>query len=139
MKNTKKRVNKILSIILALTIVVSTFAGLSLVSAAGNPNFNKVADNATLDGWKEFFGTSTASTKNAGGVWTDKSVFVDNNHEVFQNLTDAYGNSIKPTVSDDSFLVALSAIASNKSIVGYSHILTDTILVLDVSSSRIRK
>ncbi|MBR6502393.1 MAG: VWA domain-containing protein [Clostridia bacterium] len=135
MKNTKKRVNKILSIILALTIVVSTFAGLSLVSAAGNPNFNKVADNATLDGWKEFFGTSTASTKNAGGVWTDKSVFVDNNHEVFQNLTDAYGNSIKPTVSDDSFLVALSAIASNKSIVGYSHIPTDTILVLDVSSS----
>lgn len=131
----KKRFNKFLSVLLALTIVVSTFAGLSYVSAAANPYFNKVADSATLDGWKEFFGTTTPSTENAGGVWTDKSVFADNSHEAFQNLTDAYGNDIIPTVTDDSFLVALSAIASNKSIVGYSHIPTDTVLVLDISGS----
>ena len=131
----KKRFNKFLSVLLALTIVVSTFSGLSLISAATNPNFTKIADSTTLDGWKQFFGTTAPSTQNAGGVWTDKSVFADNTHEALQNLTDAYGNQIKPTVSDDSFLVALSAIASNKSIVGYSHIPTDTILVLDVSSS----
>lgn len=36
---------------------------------------------------------------------------------------------------DNNFLIALSAIAANKSITGYSHIPTDTVLVLDVSGS----
>ena len=135
MKNTKMKLNKILSVILSLIIVASTFSGLSFVDAATNPHFSKVADASTLDGWKHLLGSQTNSTENAGGVWTDKSVFTDNTHDVFQNLTDAYNKPIKPTVTDDSFLVALSAIASNKSIVGYSHIPTDTVLVLDASSS----
>ncbi|MBQ6717563.1 MAG: hypothetical protein IJN22_01570 [Clostridia bacterium] len=134
MKNTKKRLNKFLSVFLTLTIVFSMFAGLGLTaSAATNPHFTKIADASTLDGWKQFFGSTTNSTENAGGVWTDKSVFVDNS--AFTGLTDAYGDTILPEVSDDGFLVALSAIASNKSIVGYSHIPTDTVLVLDISGS----
>ncbi len=134
MKKIKGRFNKILSVMLALIIVLSTFSGLSLVSAATPYSyFNKVADAATLDGWKAFFGSNAPSTENAGGVWTDKSVFVDNT--AFTGLTDAYGDAIVPTVAEDSFLVALSAIASNKSIVGYSHIPTDTVLVLDISGS----
>lgn len=134
MKIFKRRINKLLSVFLVLTIVFSMFSGLGLtVSAATNSHFEKVADEATLDGWKAFFGTETTSTENAGGVWTDKSVFVDGSE--FTGLTDAYNQAITPTVSDNSFLVALSVIASNKSIVGYSHIPTDTVLVLDVSSS----
>lgn len=133
MKNSKKRFNKFLSVFLVLTIVFSLFAGLTVGAATSNPYYNKVADTATLDGWKQFFGSTTNSTENAGGVWTDKSVFVDNS--AFTGLTDAYGDTILPEVSDDGFLVALSAIASNKSIVGYSHIPTDTVLVLDISGS----
>ncbi|MBQ8740842.1 MAG: VWA domain-containing protein, partial [Clostridia bacterium] len=134
MKNIKRKTNKMLSLILVLTIVFSMFSGLSLVNAAtANPYYNKVADNDTLDGWRTFFGTTAPSTENAGGVWTDKSVFADNS--AFTGLTDAYDDVIVPTVDDDSFLVALSAIASNKSIVGYSHIPTDTVLVLDISGS----
>ncbi len=134
MKKIKGRFNKILSVMLTLIIVVSMFSGLGLVSAATPDSYyNKVADNATLDGWKAFFGSDAPSTENAGGVWTDKSVFADNS--AFTGLTDAYDDSITPTVADDSFLVALSAIASNKSIVGYSHIPTDTVLVLDISGS----
>ncbi len=130
----KKLFNKTLSILLTMAIVLSLFAGMGTVAfAASNPNFSKVADAPTLDGWREFFGTNFTSSENAGGVWTDKSVFADNNY--FTGLTDAYNRPIVPEVADDSFLVALSAIASNKSIVGYSHIPTDTVLVLDISGS----
>lgn len=135
MKTLKLTTNKILSVFLALTIVLSLFSGIGFSAAAAttNPYFNKVADPSTMDGWKEFFGSTHPSTENAGAVWTDKSVFADASQ--FTGLTDAYNNPITPSVTDRSFLVALSAIASNKSIVGYSHIPTDTVLVLDVSGS----
>ncbi len=136
MKIFKPYLNKTLSILLSIIITLSVFSGLGLTAAAAenaNPYFNKVADASNLDGWKNFFGSTATDTENAGGIWTDKSVFANNS--AFQNLKDAEGNDILPTVSDDSFLVALSAIASNKSIVGYSHIPTDTMLVLDVSGS----
>ncbi|MBQ8203001.1 MAG: hypothetical protein IJZ75_01815 [Clostridia bacterium] len=136
MKNLKTKLNKIMSVFLVLAIVLSLFTGVSITTMAATPdaNYTKVADAATLDGWKSFFGSTVPSTENAGGVWTDKSVFADNS--AFQNLVDADGNPIaSPTVDKDGFLVALSAIASNKTIVGYSHIPTDTVLALDISGS----
>ena len=102
----KKLFNKTLSILLTMAIVLSLFAGMGTVAfAASNPNFSKVADAPTLDGWRNFFGTTFTSSENAGGVWTDKSVFADNSY--FTGLTDAYNNPIIPEVADDSFLVAL--------------------------------
>lgn len=134
MKKTNTRLNKVISLFLVISVVASMFVGVNITaSAAQNPNYSKSADGPTLDGWKQFFGTENPTTENAGGVWTDKSVFTDGTS--FTGLTDAYNRTITPTVADDSFLVALSAIASNKSIVGYSHMPTDTIFVLDVSSS----
>lgn len=136
MKKLKLATNKILSVFLSIVIVLSVFSGIGLTAAAAtanNPHFNKIADSSTMDGWKEFFGSTYPSTENAGAVWTDKSVFTDASQ--FTELTDAYNQPITPSVTDRSFLVALSAIASNKSIVGYSHIPTDTVLVLDVSGS----
>ncbi|MBR2861638.1 MAG: LPXTG cell wall anchor domain-containing protein [Clostridia bacterium] len=125
---------KLISVLLSIALVLSVFVGLTITaSAITSSNAQKFADSATLDGWQKFFGSSAPSTVNAGGVWTDKSVFVDGSS--FSGLTDAYNDPISPTVSDDSFLVALSAIASNKSIVGYSHIPTDTLLLLDISGS----
>jgi hypothetical protein len=82
-----------------------------------------------MDGWKNYFGESITSTKNAGRVWTDKSVFID--PYAFPE------NSITMLDKDNNFLVALSAISANKEIVGYSTIPTDTMLVLDVSGSMV--
>ena len=86
----------------------------------------RVSDPSTMDGWRDWFGSSVGSTKNAGGVWTDKSVFTD---------ASAFPEGTVSLDGEDNFLVALSAIASNKTIVGYSNIPTDTMLVLDVSGS----
>ena len=121
---------------LTCTIILSLFSGMGLTALAASgthPSYSKEADRATLDGWKAYFGTTHPSTENAGAVWTDKSVFADNS--AFMGLTDANNHPITPEVAEDSFLVALSALASNKSVVGHSSIPTDTVLLLDISGS----
>lgn len=94
---------------------------------------DKKVDPSTMDSWRELFPAD--NTTQAGRVWTDKSVFA--NADKFQNLKDALGNdtSIKMLDETNNFLIALSTLASNKSIVGYSYTPTDTILVLDASDS----
>ncbi len=133
MKNTKKRLNKFLSVFLALTIVFSMFSGLGLTASAAIRHTGKSADISTMDSWRALFPAD--NTNQAGRIWTDKSVFT--NADAFQNLKDVNGQSvdISMTDPDDNFLVALSALASNKSIVGYSYTPTDTMLVLDASAS----
>ena len=131
-----KILKKGFSLFLTCTIILSLFSGMGLTALAApgtNPSYSKEADRATLDGWKAYFGTTHPSTENAGAVWTDKSVFADNS--AFMGLTDANNHPITPEVAEDSFLVALSALASNKSVVGHSSIPTDTVLLLDISGS----
>ncbi len=133
MKNSKRRINKFLSVFLALTIVFSMFSGLGLTTNAAIRHTGKTADISTMDSWRDLFPAD--NTNQAGRIWTDKSVFT--NADQFQNLKDVNGRDvdIKMTDADDNFLVALSALASNKSIVGYSYTPTDTMLVLDASAS----
>ncbi len=129
MKRFKTRGRRLISAILCLALLMSflpSFATAIDVDAIDN----RVVDDVTWDEWKLLFGPDHPSTENAGAVWTDKSVFTPNN--LPKEFTDANG---KLTDTGDNFLVALSAIASNKEIVGYSTIPTDTILVLDVSGS----
>lgn len=131
----------IAGIMSALILVTNT--GLSAFAAEQNravPNGNgyeSVADPSTMDVWKNYFSTGEdaanqklLSTEFAGGVWTDKSVFTAADAASSTELPDA-----AKSIGADNFLVALSAIASNKEIVGYSTIPTDTVLVLDVSQS----
>lgn len=108
-------------------------------------SLDKTADSSTMDDWTKLFGSSVDSTEYAGAVKFDKSVFTGvSDYMNKEGVLNTYGaqaqnaaNVIK--LEDDSFLVALSAIASSKSIVGYSHIPTDTMLVLDVSGSMNRR
>ncbi len=113
-----------------LVAVMMIFSSLPLTAFAAesssNPYYNRVVDVNTMDIWKDYFDLDNLSTKNAGGVWTDKSVFKD---------TSAFPNSIKMSNPDENFITALSAIAANKEVVGYSTIPTDTVLVLDLSGS----
>ncbi|MBQ2923503.1 MAG: DUF11 domain-containing protein [Tyzzerella sp.] len=123
-----KKAQRILAFVLSMVLAVSS---MSLTALADNSNANgKVTDPSTIHDWKNYFKDET--TEFAGGVWTDKSVF-----ESVDEFETALGNTemdIKME-SDDNFLVTLSALASNKEIVGYSTIPTDTMMILDVSNS----
>lgn len=130
MKRNVNMFKKLLSLVLCGVLLMTYLPGLSLTALAadGNsaPYYERVTDANTMNNWTKYFDLNDLNTVNAGGVWTDKSVF-----------TDASAFNDKITMRDDgrNFLTALSAIAANKEIVGYSTIPTDTVLVLDLSGS----
>lgn len=98
----------------------------------------RVADGTTLDGWKEYFGESDSkfTTQYAGHVWTDKSVTTDATKFSYATELADSGDKIAFNGDDqNNFLVALSAMASSKSITGQDNKPTDTMIVLDMSSS----
>ncbi len=123
--------NRLMSLVLSVILVVSCLP-LTVLSAssANDSGITTTADPSNMDGWRQFFlpENGDLSTENAGGIWTNKSVFDKTTAAVF----DGTGLSLD---DDDNMLVALSAIASNKSVTGQSSVPTDTIFVLDVSGS----
>jgi len=136
----KKRewMKKLLSLALCAIMVFGVLPA-GQTRAAGTPldvvSGSKVTDPATLNNWKTYFPiTGELSTEYAGGVWSDKSVFTTvDSYLTATDEVEKYAPSMKD--AENNFLVALSAMASTKSIKGYSSIPTDTILVLDMSSS----
>lgn len=133
MKTNYKFSHRVLSWVLALAMVLSLFPLKVLItksSAASVNGMDLVADKSTMDAWKDLFPIDNPSTENSGKVWLDKSV-------VAGNMTFGTG-AAQTEISRDkvqSFLVALSAMASTKSITGSSYAPTDTMLVLDISGS----
>ncbi len=130
-------IKKLISFILCITMIAGMTPDIS-ASAVGTPLVqptgvdNKIVDTATVDSWKNIFLETT--TRNAGAVWVDKSVF--ESWTDFENDTDENENyDITMNDAENNFLVALSGLASNKTITGYSTIPTDTVFVLDMSSS----
>ncbi len=125
-KHFKQKAKPVLALLVAAVII---FSSLPLtVFAADNIGsfYNRVVDVNTMDNWNKYFDIENPSTKNAGGVWTDKSVFKD---------ASAFDGKVSMLNSEENFLTALSAIAANKEVVGYSTVPTDTVLVLDLSGS----
>jgi len=117
---------RLLSIFLCLAMLMAMFP-LTSFAAESNSGIHRVADRSTMNDWqKYFFPNGDISTLNAGSIWMDKSVFTD---------ASAFEGTGISANRENSFLVALSAIASNKSVTGMSHIPTDSMLVLDVSGS----
>lgn len=129
---------KIWKIMLSLVLLMSslTFIPKTQVIAEIEADHQKISDEGTVDSWKTLF--TDKSTEHAGGIWTDKSVFSSVNDYVSKTSEVETADSIsKLAIDEDNFLVSLSAIASTKSVVGYSNVPTDTILVLDMSTSMI--
>lgn len=130
----RRKVSKRLtSLLLCIALIVSyipVYAG-----AATTGNSTSVADLKTLGNWENWFPTD--SSRFAGSVYLDKSVYTateaktDNYFADISNKlsfgTDNFGN--------ENFMVALSAVGSNSEVIGYSYIPTDTMLVLDASTS----
>ncbi len=119
----KKLLAVALGIALLLTYVPMTA---SAAEVTEDSYYHRVVDVNTMDNWKKYFNLDELTTQNAGGVWTDKSVFTD---------ASAFDGKIAMLDSEKNFLTALSTIAANKEIVGYATIPTDTVLVLDLSGS----
>lgn len=128
MTNTRKNFKKILSVIVCIALLMSYLPSLLTASAAPAEQsyYKKTVDANSMDGWKNYFDLNNLDTSNAGGVWTDKSVFTD---------ASAFPSSITMIDDEKNFLTALSAIAANKEVVGYSTVPTDTVFILDLSNS----
>ena len=127
----KKRMLSLILVLVMLFSVIPTSA-FAVPADPARMSGTMVADPSTLDGWETYFGLRTDangnsfySTEYAGAVWSDKTVL--------PQVPTQFPSSVK--LGKDNFLVALSALASNSEIVGYSSIPTDTVLVLDMSSS----
>lgn len=142
--NMKTWMKRGLSLLLAVVMILSYLpSGILSIEAVTPDSGSKVTDPNTMDNWKEFFNLQNLTTENAGKVWTDKSVMTEVPDE-FKGLHDLdhllshdqnATTDIKMNGGQDNFLVALSVMASNKTITGYSTIPADTVLVLDLSSS----
>ena len=117
---------KILSLVLCITLIMTYLPNVALAAGAGAEN--RVVDEQTLNYYENLFYNNGGqmNTYSAGAVWTDKSVVTD---------PDLIHSDVTMQDEDNNFLVALSAIASNKEIVGYSAIPTDTMFILDASQS----
>ena len=109
---TKTRLSKrVLALLLTMVMIMSFVPIVSFNAQENLTPQNKVSDLSTANDWQKYFGINTpggVNTTNAGRIWGDKSVFTSNTTLGTQtvNLTDP-----------NNFLVALSAIASNKTIV----------------------
>ncbi|MBR6514506.1 MAG: hypothetical protein IKT46_06705 [Clostridia bacterium] len=112
---------RILSLILCTAMLVSAFA-FNISAYEGDA---RLADPHTLDDWQHLFGEGVIHTGNAGAVWSDKSVLTDPS-VLGVELTD-----------ECNFAVALSALASDMNIIGYSGVPADTMLIIE--SSDIKK
>ena len=110
-KEMKRSLAFVVAMIVFMSTVIASIPG-SLLKSKGAGD-GRVTDPSTMNGWTSFFGEDVLSTENAGRIWTDKSVFTS---------ADAFNNSYITLSDPNNFLVALSAISSNKSIVGYSNI-----------------
>ena len=119
--------SRIVSTLLTIALLLSMIPFVVMTGTAAGTNTVLKADPSSMMYWRNLFPTTgELSTENAGGVWMDKSVFTD--ASAFQSL----GITKDRT---DSFLVALSSIASNMNITGMSSVPSDSMLILDVSGS----
>ena len=143
MRGTYSFGKRLLAVILSIAMVIAYFPGVALTASAADYS-GKEADPATINRWKALFGEDLITTEYAGGVWTDKSVFDDFDaylQEIgvsqLQGPTTTITSAVRDMLDTDpeNFLVALSAIAANQQITGYTTTPTDTMLVLDVSQS----
>lgn len=126
-KKREKRIKRMLSLLLVFAMLITSIPNMGLTTHAADGEDTRITDASTIDNWERYFGEDYLSTENAGGIWTDKSVFKNANELAPVTMKD----------NENNFLVAMSAIAANKSITGYSTIPTDTMLVLDLSGSMV--
>lgn len=121
-RNNAGKVGAVLTALLAVILAVSLAMPAGTAFAA-----EKSSDGNTTGSYKENLGDNS-STRYAGRVWTDKTVYTED-----ATFTGDVGNV---TVKNDSdFLVAYSALATTQNITGKSSVPVDVVFVIDNSNS----
>lgn len=111
-----------------LTALLAVILAFSLAMPAGTAfAAEKTSDGNTTGSYSQNLGDNS-STRYAGRVWTDKTVYTED-----ATFTGDVGNV---TVKNDSdFLVAYSALATTQNITGKSSVPVDVVFVIDNSNS----
>lgn len=123
------------AIILAFVLAAALLAQVLTQAAVSNQAFaaetNPTADADTTTSYPGSLGENN-STRYAGRVWTDKTVYTEN--AVFTGTVD--GESKRYEITNDSdFLVAYSALATSQAISGETKVPVDVVFVIDNSNS----
>lgn len=129
----KRNMKKVAKLLLVFAMIFSAMFGQSVVAKTGNRNAetdprSMVVDSQTNLDWEKSFGKDTHTTADAGRIWTNKSVWNSDAANSDKSIT------IKRS-DPNNFLVGLSAISSNKEIVGEESLPVDVVFVLDLSTS----
>lgn len=121
-RNNAGKVGAVLTALLAVILAVSLAMPAGTAFAA-----EKSSDGNTTGSYSQNLGDNS-STRYAGRVWTDKTVYTEN-----ATFSGDVGNV---TVQNDSdFLVAYSALATTQNITGKSSVPVDVVFVIDNSNS----
>ena len=121
-RNNAGKVGAVLTALLAVILAVSLAMPAGTAFAA-----EKTSDGNTTGSYTENLGDNS-STRYAGRVWTDKTVYTEN-----ATFT---GDAGSVTVQNDSdFLVAYSALATTQNVTGKSSVPVDVVFVIDNSNS----
>lgn len=126
---------RLFSVFLAVLLVCGLCCSIPAAALAETTEtfYTRTADPSTMDSWKDLFGESVNRTTNVGTVWTDKTVTTG----VSKDDVGSY-SQFQMQDPDSNFMVTLSAISATKSITGHETLPTDTVFVLDLSSSMYR-
>ncbi len=101
----------------------------------GNNNISYIVDNNTMDSYKDYLINDKTGSKNAGKIWSDKTVLSS------PSLTlDEETDGVSGTITNDSdFLHVYSALGSSKNL-KYSEIKPlDVVILLDISTSMMKE
>lgn len=121
-RNNAGKVGAVLTALLAVILAVSLAMPAGTAFAA-----EKTSDGNTTGSYAQNLGDNS-STRYAGRVWTDKTVYTED-----AKFSGDVGNV---TVKNDSdFLVAYSALATTQNITGKSSVPVDVVFVIDNSNS----
>ena len=146
MKTEKRATNlvqRLLAMLLCLTMVIGLAPGFTLRSAeeadggvmplnATEKVIDRYADGNTTDTYMDFLNLAENS-RFAGRVWTDKTVFSKETVEGNQAVVDEKPLSF-PQSGDQDFLAVFSALGSNQVVNGKKTIPLDVVFVVDISS-----
>ncbi len=145
----RKKLNRIAIVLLCAAVLCTSFNGAmitnffrSSIAYADNANYKRVADPNTMENYLSEDSLGLAeSSRRAGRIWTDKTVFAmgQKEGEVFSGSTlkllkNEDGSTSEITLNTD-FLHVFSALGSGQNIQQFPPSPIDLVIVLDVSSS----
>lgn len=121
----------ILAFVLAAALVAQVLTQAAVSNQAFAAQTTPISDGNTTTSYTDSLGENN-STRYAGRVWTDKTVYTEN--AVFTGTVD--GESKRYEITNDSdFLVAYSALATSQAISGETKVPVDVVFVIDNSNS----